>query len=101
MTDKLPQDVRHLTADTKLMYTYIDTDHAFEVLRLFLEELEREGKFPTNFYIEMIMQGATLIIKWKLFEFCDTFFKQLLGNAMGAYVAVIWAMIYFWWHEKH
>jgi hypothetical protein len=98
---KLPKNARHFTADAESMYTYIDTDHALEVLRLFLEELEREGKLPTDFDIDMIMQAATLIMKWNLFEFGNTFFKQLLGTAMGTPVAVIWAMIYFWWHEKH
>ena len=98
---RLPSNARHFTADAKSMYTYIDTNHGLEVLRLFLEELEREGKLPPDFNIEMIMQAATLIMRWNIFEFGDTFFKQLLGTAMGTPVAVIWAMIYFWWHEKH
>ena len=40
---KLPKKARHFTTDAKSMYTYIDIDHTLEVLRLFLEELEREG----------------------------------------------------------
>ena len=32
-------------------YTNIDTKHALEVLRLFLVDLEREGKVPPNFNI--------------------------------------------------
>ena len=47
------------------------------------------------------MQGATLLMMWNLFAFGDTFFKPLLGTAMGTPVAVIWAMLYFWWHIKH
>ena len=70
-------------------------------MRLFLEEPEKEGKLPPDFNIEMIMQAAKLIMKWNLFEFGDIFFKQLLGTAMSTPVAVIWAMIYFWWHKKH
>ena len=97
---KLPTNVRHFNADAESMYTYIDTNHALGVLRLFLEELEREGKPATDLDIQMIMQAVTLIMKWNLFEFGDTFFKQLLETVMGTPVAVIWAMIYFWWHEN-
>ena len=49
------------------MYTYIDANHGLEVLRLFLEELEREGKLPPDFNIEMIMQAATPIMRWNIF----------------------------------
>ena len=66
--------VRHFTADAKSMYTNINSNHALELLRLFLEELEKEGKLPPDFNIKMIMQAAKLIMKWNLFEFGDTFF---------------------------
>ena len=65
------------------MYTNIDTNYALEVMRLFLEELKKEGKLPPDFNIEMIMQAAKLIVKWNIFKFGDTFFKQLRGKAMG------------------
>ena len=76
-------------------YTYINTNHALEVLRLFLEELKREGQLLEDFNIEMIMQAATLIIQGNLSKFGDTFFKQLLATVMDTPVAVIWAMVYF------
>ena len=38
---RLPKNSRHFTADAKSMYTNIDTNHALEVLRVFLEELEK------------------------------------------------------------
>ena len=98
---RLPKHAKHFTAHAKSMYTNIDTTHALEVFRLFLEESGKEGKLPPDFNIEMIMQATKLIKKWNLFKFGDTFFKQLPGTAMGTPVAVIWAMIYFWWHEKH
>jgi hypothetical protein len=83
------------------MYTNIDTNHALEVLRFFLVELEREGKLPPDFNIKMIMQAATLRMKWNIFEYGDIFFKQLLGTAMGTPVVVIWAMICSWGPKKH
>ena len=35
---RLPANARHFIADAKSKYTYIDTNHGLEVLRLFLEE---------------------------------------------------------------
>ena len=46
---RLLKNARHFTADEKSMYTYSDTDHALEVLNLFLQELEREEKVPSDF----------------------------------------------------
>ena len=33
-------------------------------------------------------------------EFGDCFFRQLTGTAMGTSAAVMWAIIYFYLHEK-
>ena len=87
--------------DAISMYSSIDTKHALEVLQKFLEELEEEGKLPPDFDVDMIVQAAALIMCWNLFEYGDSFFKQLIDTAMGTWVAVIWVMIYFYWHEKH
>ena len=82
------------------MYTNIDTDHGLEILRLFLEDLEKQGDIPTDFNIDMILNAAELIMRWNIFEYGDCFFKQLIGTAMGTPAAVLWAIIYYWWHEK-
>ena len=63
--------------------------------------IREEGQLPYDFDIVMLVEAATLIVKWYFFAFEDFFFRQLLGTAMGTQVAVIWATIYFWWHEKH
>ena len=83
------------------MYTNIDTKHALQVLEWFLNELKLEGRLNDDFNTKMIVEAATLIMKWNLFEYGNSFFLQLLGTAMGTPVAVIWATIYFYWHEKH
>ncbi len=36
-----------------------------------------------------------------IFEFEDLYFLQLLGKAMGTLAAVMWAMLYFVYHEEH
>ena len=83
------------------MYTKIDTGHALRVLRWFLEELKREGKFLEDFDIDMIIEAATIVMRWNIVEFGDVFLKQLIGTAMGTPAAVTWATIYFYWHELH
>ena len=83
------------------MYTNIDIDHALKVLRWFLKELEREGKLPEDFDIDMIIEAATIVMRWNIVEFGDAFLKQLIGTAMGTPVAVTWATIYFYWHKIH
>ena len=97
----LPPNARIITADAKSMYTNIDTDHALEILRSFLEELEAEGKLPLDFDIDMILEAAALVVRWNIFEFGYCYFKQLIGTAMGTAAAVLWAIIYYYWHEKH
>ena len=98
---RLPANAKLVTADAVSMYTNIDTEHGLKVLRLFLEELKSEGNLPTNFDIDMIVEAARLVMCWNLFEYGDSFFKQLIGTAMGTPAAVLWAIIYFYPHEKN
>ena len=83
------------------MYTNIHTNHGLKVLRSFLEELRSEGNLPTNYDIDMIVEAARLVMHWILFEYGDSFFKQLIGTAMGTPVAELRAIIHFYLHEKH
>ena len=69
-------------ADVISVYTNIDTKHALE-LRKFLDELEEEENLPPNFDIHMIIQAATPIMQWNIFKYGNSFFKQLIGTAMG------------------
>ena len=98
---RLPINAKLVTADAVSIYTNIDTEHGLKVLRLFLEELKSEGNLPTNFDIDMIVEAARLVMCWNLFEYGDSFFKQLIGTTMGTPTAVLWAIIYFYPHEKH
>ena len=72
---RLPPNARLITADAISMYTNIDTGHALKVLRWFLEELERERKLPEEFDINMIIEAATIVMRWNIAEFGDAFFK--------------------------
>ena len=98
---RLPENARMIKADAISMYTDIDTNHALATLRMFLEELQEQGLLPENFNIDMILEAAKLVMRWNLFEYGDCYFKQLTGTAMGTPAAVMWAIIYYCWHEKH
>ena len=97
----LPSNARVFTADANSMYTNIDTDHGLEILRQFLEELDEEGKLPPNIKIDIIIEAARIVMRWNIFEYGDCYFRQLVGTAMGTPAAVMWAIIYYYWHEKH
>ena len=97
---RLPKNARMFKADATSMYTNIDTTHGLKILKSFLIELKEEGRLTDDFDIDMLIEAAALIMRWNLFEYGDSYFLQLLGTAMGTPVAVIWATIYFWWHEN-
>ena len=77
------------------MYTNIDTTHGLKILKDFLTELQNEGRLPDEFDIDVLVEAATLTMRWNLFEFGDSYFLQLLGTVMGPPVAVMWAAVYF------
>ena len=74
---RLPPNARMITADAVSMYTNIETTHALNVLRWFLEELKEEGQLPEDFDIDMIIEAAAIIMRWNIMEVGDTFLKQL------------------------
>ena len=67
-----------------------------------LKELEAQGgDLPFHFNIDLIVEAAALVMRWNIFEYGDCYFQQLRGTAMGTPAAVMWSIIYYWWHEKH
>ena len=58
-------------ADVESLHTRTDTEHGLKVLRQFLEKLQRKGKLQHNFYIELIVEAAALVMRWNLFECGD------------------------------
>ncbi|KAL7517071.1 hypothetical protein ACHAWF_000104 [Thalassiosira exigua] len=78
----------------------IDTDHVLKILQSFLEELEAEGKFPVDFNIDMIFEAEGLVMRLNIFEFGDCYFNHLIGTEMCTTMAVLWAIIYYYWHEN-
>ena len=49
----------------------------------------------------MIVEAARLVMRWNVFECGDYCFKQLIDTVMGTPAALLWAIIYFYPHEKN
>jgi hypothetical protein len=93
----LPPNARLFTFDAISMYTFIDLDHGLEIMKYWLESLKLEGhQVP----VEALLAGLELVMRNNIFVYGDTHFLQLIGTAMGTPVAVVFANLYFGWHEK-
>ena len=93
----LPANARITSADATAMYNNIDTEHAIEVIGLWLDELA--PLVGADFPVEAIKDAMTIIMRNNIFEWGVLRFLQLLGTAMGTSAAVMWATIYFGYHE--
>jgi hypothetical protein len=62
------------------MYTSVDTNHMLEVIANLLQTHELAKGLPA----EAIISGLELIMRWNIFQFGATHWKQLSGTAMGA-----------------
>ena len=83
------------------MYNNIDTDHAIRAITWWIKDLDRRNLLPPGFPVNAVLSAMTLIMKNNLFEFRNLFFLQLLSTAMGTSATVMWATIYFAYHEVH
>ena len=95
----LPPNTRLFTADTVSMYNNIDTEHAIDVISWWLESISTE--LGPTFPLEAVKAAMKIIMRNNIFEWGDLYFLQLLGTAMGTSAAVMWATIYYAYHEEH
>jgi hypothetical protein len=93
----LPPNCRLFTADATSMYTNIDTDAAIKAICDYI--MQNQAKFPTLPLLPL-QEALVLIMKHNVFQFGDTFWKQLMGTAMGAPPAPTYANIAFGTHEN-
>jgi hypothetical protein len=93
----LPPNAYAVTADARSMYNFIDTNHAILVIGLWLDELADQ---LDNFPIEAVKYAMNIIMRNNIFEWGDLHFLQRIGTAMGTSAAVMWATIYFAYHEE-
>ena len=98
---ELPTGALLFTADAVSMYNNIDTEHAIAVISWWLDDLHARGELPFAFPLEAVKSAMVTIMRNNVFEWGDLYFLQLLGTAMGTSSAVMWATLYFAYHEVH
>ena len=94
----LSPDARLFTFDAQSIYLNLCIDHALPVMKHWLEHA-----YPrpiTRPLTQAILQGLELVMRHNIMKFGDSYFLQLIGTAMGTSVAVVYANLYFGWHEK-
>eukprot|EP00804_Cyclotella_cryptica_P019481 CCRYP_006649-RB/>CCRYP_006649-RB protein AED:0.21 eAED:0.04 QI:0/-1/0/1/-1/0/1/0/367 len=95
---RVPPNAKLVTFDAQAMYSNICLDHAMQVMKHWLEHVYRAPiTRPLN---QAILQGLELVMRHNIMKFGDSYFLQLIGTAMGTSVAVVFANLYFGWHEK-
>ena len=86
----LPPNAYLFTSDAVSMYTNIPTTLALQKIGEYL----RKEKFP-GIPVDDLMRALRLIMKYNVFQFGDTFWKQKTGTAMGTPPAPPWATLFF------
>jgi hypothetical protein len=81
----LPPTAKLFTCDARSMYTSIHTNHASSTLK---------GTIPYH-----VLIALRIIMNNNIFQWSDTWWKQLNGTAMGTPPACMWATLYFAPHE--
>jgi hypothetical protein len=99
---EIPNQARLFTADAVSMYTNIELDHAFKIIKDWMESLP-----PQDLFFEFrpavqlaIIDGLKLVMRYNLMQFGTTYSIQEIGTAMGTSCAVIFANLYYGWHER-
>ena len=85
----LPPTARLFTSDAIGFYPNIDTKHGLSVLDRFLSTT------CSPEYAGAILDATRLIMENNIFQFGDTFWKQLNGTAMGTPPAPMYATLYY------
>jgi hypothetical protein len=98
MLNTLPVNARLVTLDAVGMYNNIDTSLAIESLQNWFT-LHKDD-LPKAFPVEFILKGTEFVMSHNIFDFDDISCLQLNGTAMGTALAVMYATIYFSYHEE-
>ena len=97
----LPPHALLVTCDANSMYNNIDTQHAIIVITWWLNDLHAKKKLPADFPLDAVLAAMQIIMTHNIFQWGTMFFLQLIGTAMETSAAVMWATIYFAYHEEY
>jgi DNA-directed RNA polymerase subunit H (RpoH/RPB5) len=95
---QIPEHALLFSADAKSMYTNMDINIGINSIRLFLTE--NSNAIPTDFPKDLILEVLTLVMENNIFSFCNTYWLQLTGTAMGTPVACSYATVAYGQHEN-
>ena len=86
------------TSDTTSMYSNIEPLEGLETIKNYIEFYVHEvnEKFPTK----LILKLLELVMTNNIFQFGNTYWKQLIGTAMGTPCACIYAILFFAFYER-
>jgi hypothetical protein len=96
---RVPSSTRILKSDATSMYTNIDPDHCLDTLKKWLQLHKKDlpNDFPDD---RLILEVMETVMKESVFQFGDTFWRQISGVAMGTPAACAIATIYYSYHEE-
>ncbi|MCP4745959.1 MAG: hypothetical protein GY874_07435 [Desulfobacteraceae bacterium] len=98
---KWPSQTRLFTWDAVSMYTNIHLDHAWPVIKNFLNHdvLGKNIVLQEKISVDALGAALEIIMKNSLFQFGDSFWLQLSGTSMGTPPAPPYATLYYCIHE--
>jgi hypothetical protein len=88
----LPKNAKLFSVDAVAMYSNIDTDHGITVLKDWLRLYQDE--LPPSMPVDFVVAALEEIMKNNIFQFGDTYWRQIRGCAMGTSAAVNYAYLY-------
>jgi hypothetical protein len=94
----LPKSAKIFTSDATSMYTNIDPEEGIETVRSYLSTYNKEIKEQVD--VSYICDLLYLVMNNNIFKFGNTWWKQLVGTAMGTPCACIYATLFFGWFER-
>jgi hypothetical protein len=87
-----------LYLDAISMYTNINTPHGVNTFSKWLMDFKDE--IPPDFPKTIFLKVLEKVMSENVFQFDDLFFQQEDGTAMGTSSAVLYATLYFGYHEQ-
>jgi hypothetical protein len=95
---ELPPNAKLFTFDAVSMYTNINTPHGVDTFSKWLTDFK--DKIPPDFPKTLFLKVLEKVMSENVFQFDDLFFRQEDGTAMGTSSAVLYATLYFGYHER-
>ena len=96
---KVPDTAILITSDATAMYTNIDPQDGIKTVEAYMRKYQHE--ITKNVPIYLVIKLLKLVMENNVFMFGSTYWKQLVGTAMGTPCAVNYTTLYFAWHERN